>query len=55
MFVYRVEIKKIEKVTALTEAPMSTNLNVYIIKIAANGHLEDSVNNCYPALNTIEN
>ena len=34
---------------------MSTNLNVYIIKIAVNGHLEDSVNNCYPALNTIEN
>ena len=34
---------------------MSTNLNVYIIKIAVNGHPEDSVNNCYPDLNTIEN
>ena len=55
MFVYRVEIKRIEKVTALTEAPMSTNLNVYIIKIAVNGHLEDSVNYFYPALNTLEN
>ena len=48
-------MKRIEKVPALTEAQMSTNLNGYIIKIAVNGHLEDSVNNCYPALNTIEN
>ena len=48
-------MKRIEKVTALTEAPMSTNLNVYIIKIAVNGHLEDSVNYFYPALNTLEN